>query len=93
MGFSRRPLTVAGQRRNYTYFAAARHCDLIPRMWGELALFETSEDATLFDFGNLSWTGTTLIHRDAFESLLDVFAASLPGWLVAVLTCNALAHS
>jgi len=54
MGFSRRPLTVAGQRRNYTYFAAARLLDLIPRTWRELALAETSEDAALFDFGNLS---------------------------------------
>jgi len=54
MGFSRRPLTVAGQRRNYTYFAATRLLDLIPRTWRELALAETSEDAALFDFGNLS---------------------------------------
>ena len=54
MGFSRRPLTVAGQRRNCTYFAATRLLDLIPRMWRELALFETSEDAAFFDFGNLS---------------------------------------
>jgi len=54
MGFSRRPLTVAGQRRNCTYFAATRLLDLIPRTRRELALSETSEDATLFDFGNLS---------------------------------------
>ena len=54
MGFSRRPLTVAGQRRNFTYFAATRLLDLIPRMWGGLALSETSEDATFFDFGYLT---------------------------------------